>query len=240
MVTPPSTIGVSSLSGPSPSISHDKIYSIMDSLAIIKGKHTFTVGGSVEDDQFNELGEQFATGTISELGTATLNPANGSSAGSAAGGMGSATFELGLVDGVFERTGSLANVELRGKKYAGFFQDDWKIRPNLTLNLGIRYENARPWVDKHDNFWNVDVAEDGNDWGVATPAAADPYTEPLSYIIGGSEGVGTAAGVNSSEPEPVITKPGAQGCNFYAMPSFNSASPGNRRSAATSTWDARP
>ena len=36
------------------------------------------------------------------------------------------------------------------QSYNFFFQDDWKIRPNLTLNLGVRYELDKPLVDSED------------------------------------------------------------------------------------------
>jgi hypothetical protein len=34
--------------------------------------------------------------------------------------------------------------------YNFFFQDDWKVRPTLTLNLGVRYELDKPLVDSED------------------------------------------------------------------------------------------
>jgi len=37
-----------------------------------------------------------------------------------------------------------------------FFQDDWKVTPRLTLNLGVRYEQISPFVDKNDIMFNFD------------------------------------------------------------------------------------
>jgi hypothetical protein len=39
--------------------------------------------------------------------------------------------------------------DLHGNEFSWFFKDDWKIRPSLTLNLGVRYEwYGTPWETK--------------------------------------------------------------------------------------------
>lgn len=45
----------------------------------------------------------------------------------------------------------------RVKLYNGFIQDDFRVRPNLTLNLGLRYEFSTPIHEKYNHIANFDI-----------------------------------------------------------------------------------
>jgi hypothetical protein len=48
------------------------------------------------------------------------------------------------------------NLDVSNREDGFFFQDDYKIRPNITLNLGLRYELITPFVEKNDLMVNFD------------------------------------------------------------------------------------
>ena len=41
---------------------------------------------------------------------------------------------------------------------ASYFQDDYKVSTNLTVNLGIRYDYFQPWKEMRDHWASFDLA----------------------------------------------------------------------------------
>ena len=71
--------------------------------------------------------------------------------------LGEADFLLGLPTDI-GRGFSTGTWGQRGTIYGFYFQDDWRITNNLTLNLGLRWEYHTPWVEVRDrqaNFGHV-------------------------------------------------------------------------------------
>ncbi len=97
-------------------------YQIADSLSWMRGSHTFKFGGEMRRQIFTQRFLQAVRGNYDYASFDQLlldqSPNNNSS---------------------FRSTGS-DGFTGNQFKYAAFAQDDWKVKPNFTLNLGVRYE----------------------------------------------------------------------------------------------------
>jgi hypothetical protein len=111
---------------------------------------------------------------------------------------------LGLPDSYVQ--GSTQTEDVRARALYLFAQDSWKIRPNLTMNYGLRWEYNQPMYDaglryqtfrpnQADTVFQCQLSTDSlNSLGYSNPNCADPNSDsaavfPLGLVIPGDKGV---------------------------------------------------
>ena len=122
-------------------------------LTYVRGAHSITGGFEFSRLGWNNVLEQNARGTLffGGLSTAGLD-----AAGNALPRTGNdfAEFLLGLPQQSSIRFGS-ADGYMRQSQYSAFVQDEWRVRPNLTFNLGLRYDDWEPFTEKYGRLANL-------------------------------------------------------------------------------------
>jgi hypothetical protein len=116
---------------------------LADDFTLARGAHTLKFGGEVRFLQLNRNDNSGLYG-----GTYGSNASQTNSG--TAGGSSLASFILGLVYSYSATTVPLPYY-YRWHYYAGYAQDDWKVRHNVTLNLGVRYNVETPRTEKYDH-----------------------------------------------------------------------------------------
>ncbi|HET9528462.1 MAG TPA: hypothetical protein VFO99_19960, partial [Pyrinomonadaceae bacterium] len=89
-------------------------------------------------------------------------------------------------NGQLQPVGTPSNRDFATQEYEGYFQDSWRMRPNFTLNYGIRWSTSTPVYEKNglQVVPNVNLSE-YFDQRVASSNAGVPFTDPITFILGG-------------------------------------------------------
>jgi hypothetical protein len=147
---------------------YNNTYQVLDNFSKVIGTHTLKFGGQFHYDQINERN------FFGENGAFTF--------GGAESGSDFVDFLLGAPDNFIQASKQVLDSR---SKYAGFFaQDSWRARPNLTLNLGLRWEFSQPWYDTQGKIETVLPQN------VVAGKASSLYPgAPLGLVVPGDPGV---------------------------------------------------
>ena len=131
--------------GPSPlgiTYAATNTYPVGDTMTWTKGRHTMKFGGEYKRQEVDApYFDVFPNGELFYLGAITGNPFEDFLAG------------LSGLSAIGSGTNSLHN---RANDFSAFFQDDWKVTPRLTLNLGLRYDYFGPTTEVNGHFVGFD------------------------------------------------------------------------------------
>lgn len=122
----------------------------------IRGYHSLRFGASLTRTLQNTISDANGRGTFTFSGFAT---SLFSRAGLPVPGTGFdlADFLLGLPQSTTVRYGS-PDSYLRNWEWSGYVEDNWKLHPRVTFNLGVRYDLITPGVEKYNRLSNLDIA----------------------------------------------------------------------------------
>jgi hypothetical protein len=111
--------------GASSNLDHSRTYQFVDNVSVIRGAHSFKFGGDIR--------RLFDDATTNNWPFSNMSFTNDIT------GNGAAAFMMGLPRTTLTPEGVPIS-KIRQWRYALYFQDDWKVSPKLTLNIGLRWD----------------------------------------------------------------------------------------------------
>ena len=115
---------------------------LLDSFAVAQGPHSVKFGVDLRWVRSSIVGAPQSHGVFNFNGRYT-----GASLGD---------FLLGMTSS--RQFSTIQRGDLRGRDYMFYVQDDWRLTPTLTLNLGLRYELSSPKFDTHNRMTALDLS----------------------------------------------------------------------------------
>jgi hypothetical protein len=199
--------GFTGLTNQSPSNHVNQTISFSDSVGWSHKKHNFRFGLDIRRVHNDVLGGTNVLGQLTFSGCATEAPyLNGSnvptsqcvpqtsttttgtqtSSTSTTTGAGFADFLLGLPQQASVQA-SEYKLYLRENVYDWYAQDDFRVKPGITLNYGLRYEYFGPFAEKNNRLTNLDHNADYSQVALVTPGEVGPISGihyPRSLVNG--------------------------------------------------------
>jgi hypothetical protein len=159
-----------SLQDTTPQLTRPQTYTFSDNMIWNHGKHTARWGGDYRRVQVNTETDGNPRGSFVFTGLNTSQVTSGSAV--AGTGFDFADFLLGLPQQTSEQFGQ--SNHFHGNYWDLYAQDEWKMRANLTLNLGVRYEYVSPLTEESNRIANLDLSPGVLVDNATIPAAVMP------------------------------------------------------------------
>lgn len=153
------SIGVPTLTTYQP----DNTYSVADSFSKVAGVHSMKFGGEFRYLQINERNTCAPNGDFTFNGTET--------------GIDFADFLIGAPTSYNQCSQQF--LDSRTRYGALYFEDAYKVKPNLTFNLGLRWEVSMPWYDTQGKIETIVPGEQSTVFPTA----------PLGWVVPGDPGI---------------------------------------------------
>lgn len=155
-----------------------------DELTVIRGRHTLIFGGDYRLSQVNA----FSSGLNNLVAPQYQFTANQTASGNAniptgAGGLQFASFLLGVPSTV-ATSSVVIPYYYRWKVASAFIQDNVKVTPTFTLNLGVRWQYNSPRWEKYNRQASVDLANPVD----LVSAAGRKTGVTFNYLYAGASG----------------------------------------------------
>ncbi len=160
-----------SYNGPQPRI--DQTYHVTDNFTWIHGTHTIKLGFDMRRAQVWNPFNFINNGYFQFYGVGTYST-----------GDGGADFLLGIPDYYQQSSGGV--IDARVQEYYAYFQDQWKVRSNLTITYGMGWQDNTPQND----IYNGGVAINAFRPGVQSTVYP---TAPAGLLFPGDAGISTSS-----------------------------------------------
>lgn len=143
------------------------LYSYSSALQWAKGRHSLKFGGEQRVFFNNFWQPNYPTGTLDFSRDVTTSQPN-AGLGDSGEGNPFATILTGFAYG--GQMNIVPAVSDKSKETAFFVQDDWKVTPRLTLNIGLRYEWSTPYTERYNR---LQFSNFSGDTGINIPVNRD-------------------------------------------------------------------
>ena len=154
--------GLSSFGQPQyyPNHKGENIGQLLDNLQKVVGNHTMKFGVSFLNERFPFYSPSGARGVYNYTGYFTSKP------GVSNTGYGVSDFLLNQMNSA--SINDAIQLDMSRWYRSAYFQDDWRVTHQLTLNLGLRYDHFQPLKEVSGHFANFNIVSNGPGSGTAT------------------------------------------------------------------------